>query len=99
MNNMQLNIPNLDYQKLAKIFTGLLLFGTIYGFILFPSILKTIIKYQVRLKPGGKTREELYMEIPIDIDFTINLWNITNPEEVQAGESPIMKEVGPYKFM
>lgn len=93
-----MQIPNLDYKKLSKIFGGLLVFGIIYGFVLFPFIIKKVIILQVRLKPGAKTREEMYLKIPFAFDFSIYLMNITNPEEVQAGGTPIIQEVGPYKF-
>lgn len=94
-----MQIPVLDYQKFAKISGGLLAFGVIYGFLLFPNILHFAVKYMVTLRPGSKTREELYLPIPFDIEFTISVWNITNPEEVQQGGTPIMKEVGPYYFL
>lgn len=94
-----MQIPVLDYQKFAKISGGALAFGIIYGFVLFPNILHFAIKFMVQLRPGSKTREQLYLPIPFDIEFKISVWNITNPDEVQAGAIPIMKEVGPYYFM
>ncbi|XP_063708641.1 sensory neuron membrane protein 1-like [Culicoides brevitarsis] len=94
-----MQIPALDYQKFAKISGGALAFGIIYGFLLFPNILHFAIKYMVQLRPGSRTREQLYLPIPFDIEFTISVWNITNPEEVQNGAVPIVKEVGPYYFL
>lgn len=94
-----MQVPVLDYEKFAKYSGGALLFGIIYGFILFPNIVHYAIKQQVQLKPGSKTREELYLPIPFEIEFTISVWNITNPEEVQAGGMPKMQEVGPFFFL
>lgn len=88
-----------DYQKNAKYFSGMFFFGILYGFIIFPNALRMSITHQLQLKPGSKTREEMYLPIPFDIEFTVTMWNITNPDEVQTGEIPIMKEVGPYHFM
>lgn len=88
-----------EYQTYAKYFTAMFFFGVLYGFVIFPKALKMTITKQLQLKPGTKTREEMYLPIPFDIEFTITMWNITNPEEVQAGGMPVMKEVGPYHFM
>lgn len=94
-----MQIPVLDYQKFAKLSGGVFAFGVIYSFLLFPNILHFAIKYMVQLRPGSRTREQLYLPIPFDIEFTISVWNITNPDEVQAGAFPIVREVGPYHFM
>lgn len=94
-----MQIPVLDYQRYAKYSGGALAFGIIYAFLLFPNILEFSIKYIVQLRPGGRTREQLYLPIPFDIEFTISVWNISNPDEVQAGATPVMQEIGPYYFM
>lgn len=94
----QVEIPPYNYKKYVKIFGGMLVVSIIYGFLLFPFIMKTSTTSLLRLKPGGKLREELYLAIPIDITFSVYLMNITNPDEVQRGSAPIMNEVGPYVF-
>lgn len=88
-----------EYQAYAKYFTGMFFFGLLYGLVIFPKVLKMSITHQLQLRPGTKTREQMYLPIPFEIEFTVTMWNITNPEEVQAGEIPVMKEVGPYYFM
>lgn len=93
-----LEIPVYNYKKYVKIFGGMLAVSIIYGWILFPIIMKSSTTAMLRLKPGAKMREEMYMAIPLDISFKVFLFNVTNPEEVQAGAIPIMNEVGPYVF-
>lgn len=94
----QIEIPSYNYKKYVKIFGGMLAVSIIYGFIMFPFIMKTTTTSLLRLKPGGKLREEMYLAIPIDIGFNVFLWNITNPDEVQRGSAPIMDQIGPYVF-
>ncbi|XP_063708642.1 sensory neuron membrane protein 1-like [Culicoides brevitarsis] len=94
----QIEIPSYNYKKFAKISGGMLAVSIIYGFILFPIIMKSTTKALLKLNPGAKLREEIYLPIPIDIGFNVYLMNITNPDEVQKGATPIMQEVGPYCF-
>lgn len=37
-------------------------------------------------------------ESPVPIPLRIYLFNVTNPDEVDAGEKPNLQEVGPYTF-
>lgn len=39
-----------------------------------------------------------WTNIPMAVDFKIWLFNITNPDEVQNGGKPTVKEVGPYFY-
>lgn len=89
----------LDYEKFTKIFAGVFAVGLIWGTIMFPFILKKTVASQSVLKKGGKTREDLYLKIPFDIEFKVYFFNITNPEEVMKGAKPHVKEVGPYNFV
>lgn len=93
-----MEIPKLNFKKLLKIFFSIFVFGVVFGFIVFPVLLKTILKHQLQLKPGRRVREQLYLNIPFPLEFNIYVFNLTNPAEVQAGESPIVQEVGPYRF-
>lgn len=94
----QMDIPHYNYKKYVKIFAGMLAVSIIYGFILFPFIMKTSTASLLKLKPGAKMREEIYLPIPLDIKFSVFMMNITNPEEVQRGATPILQELGPYVF-
>lgn len=41
---------------------------------------------------------KMWQKIPFALDFKIYLFNYTNPEEVQKGATPVVKEIGPYFF-
>lgn len=41
---------------------------------------------------------QMWEKIPFALEFKVYLFNYTNPEEVQKGGVPIIKEVGPYHF-
>ncbi|XP_014229470.1 sensory neuron membrane protein 1-like [Trichogramma pretiosum] len=83
--------------KLGRYAIGMFLFGFIFGFILFPVILKIAFKKQVALKPGGKVRG-IWSKFPFPLDFKIYLFNVTNHEEVEKGAKPRVQQVGPYFF-
>ncbi|CAK1542972.1 unnamed protein product [Leptosia nina] len=40
----------------------------------------------------------MWETIPFALDFKVFLFNYTNPDEIQKGAIPIVKEVGPYYF-
>ncbi|KAF5291050.1 hypothetical protein FQA39_LY14483 [Lamprigera yunnana] len=69
----------------------------VFGFIVMPIMLKSKIKSNLTLKPGGDVRA-LYTKVPFAIDFKIYMFNVTNPKDVANGDSPVLDEVGPYYF-
>ncbi|XP_011306891.1 sensory neuron membrane protein 1 [Fopius arisanus] len=76
---------------------SLFMFGTLFGFAIFPPFLKSQLKKQVTLKPGGDVRK-MWEVVPFGIDFRVYLFNITNPDEIKTGAKPIVKEVGPFFY-
>lgn len=52
---------------------------------------------QLRITPGSMGRT-MFEELPFPIDHKLYIFNITNPDEVMAGEKPKLEEFGPYHF-
>ncbi|XP_044727690.1 sensory neuron membrane protein 1-like isoform X2 [Chrysoperla carnea] len=74
-----------------------LLFGILFGWAIFPALLHHKISSQVALKKGGEIRE-MIVKFPFSFDFKIYMFNITNPMDVQKGDTPVLDEVGPFFY-
>lgn len=46
----------------------------------------------------GTESYEMFINVPFPLKFSAYVFNVENPEEVQTGAKPIVKEVGPYVF-
>ncbi|KAJ3631490.1 hypothetical protein MTP99_012613 [Tenebrio molitor] len=66
-------------------------------FVGFPGILQFIVKDQTALRKRNLMKK-FYLKIPIPLDFRVYFFNITNPSEVQEGQTPVVKEIGPYCY-
>ncbi|XP_025268755.1 sensory neuron membrane protein 1 isoform X2 [Camponotus floridanus] len=63
----------------------------------FPAILKSQVKSQIRLKKGDEMRD-FWEKLPQPLDFKIYIFNVTNPSEIKTGAKPIVQEVGPFHY-
>ncbi|CAO1440533.1 unnamed protein product [Diamesa serratosioi] len=92
-----MHLPNLNYKLLGIVSVGAVLFGVLNGYVIFPQILKAVLKRNLQLRPGSQMRP-LFDKIPFPLDFKVYLFNITNPDDVVKGAKPHLQEVGPYIF-
>nr|QJX59445.1 sensory neuron membrane protein [Dioryctria abietella] len=83
--------------KIAAGAGGAAIFGVLFGWVLFPVILKSQLKKEMALSKKTDVRQ-MWEKIPFPLDFKVYLFNYTNAEEVHKGAIPIVKEVGPYYF-
>ncbi|EZA62031.1 Sensory neuron membrane protein [Ooceraea biroi] len=71
--------------------------GLISYSLVFPAILKSQVKSQVRLKKGSEMRG-FWEKLPQPLDFNIYVFNVTNPIEIKSGAKPIVQEIGPFHY-
>nr|AUF73093.1 sensory neuron membrane protein [Anoplophora chinensis] len=75
----------------------LFVFIVLVGFVVFPKMITSKIKSMVNLKPGTEIRD-MFLKIPFGLEFRVYIFNVTNPMEVQRGQAPSLKEVGPFCY-
>lgn len=86
-----------NYKILLIVFVCLFCIGIFFGFLGFPKVIEYVIGKNIRLLPGTATRD-MYLKLPFPLTFNIYLFNVTNPDDIQSGKTPIVHEVGPYVF-
>uniref|UniRef100_A0A1B0GLB2 Sensory neuron membrane protein 1 n=2 Tax=Lutzomyia longipalpis TaxID=7200 RepID=A0A1B0GLB2_LUTLO len=92
-----LKLKDRNWNKTLAWCVGIAIFGIMFGWVLFPALLKKGIKSQTALKPNSRIRG-MWTNIPFPLDFRIYLFNVTNPNDVMKGRKPKLQEVGPYFF-
>ncbi|KAJ2951447.1 hypothetical protein O0L34_g13600 [Tuta absoluta] len=83
--------------KVAAGCGGAAVFGALFGWVMFPAVLKMQLKKEMALSAKTDVRE-MWEKIPFALNFKVYLFNYTNPLEIMKGEVPIVKEIGPYHF-
>lgn len=41
---------------------------------------------------------DIWGRLPFSFDFSIYLFNVTNPDDIAKGDKPHLHEVGPYVY-
>ncbi|KNC20910.1 hypothetical protein FF38_00324 [Lucilia cuprina] len=57
----------------------------------------SLLAAEINLKPNSETRQ-MWEKFPIPVMFSIYVFNITNPQDVENGAKPKLKETGPFVF-
>ncbi|XP_011635608.1 sensory neuron membrane protein 1-like isoform X1 [Pogonomyrmex barbatus] len=90
------NVKMVSIKKLG-IGGGVMFFFGILLWCGFPALIRSQIKKAIALKPGSEIRE-MWTAFPLPLDFKIYLFNVTNPDEINEGGKPKLKEVGPFFY-
>lgn len=78
--------------------TGALLIASAAVMIVyFPVVLQYVIEKRLELREDAPIYE-IWKEPDIPLYNYIYIFNITNPDEMAAGEKPILEELGPYVY-
>ncbi|KAL7736287.1 hypothetical protein ACLKA6_002956 [Drosophila palustris] len=85
------------YLKVIIVSFVVLLLGALIGFLGFPLLFQELVKRSINLKPGSESRQ-LWQQLPFPMIFKIYVFNVSNPEQVEAGDKPKLEEVGPLVF-
>ncbi|KAJ3662446.1 hypothetical protein Zmor_006796 [Zophobas morio] len=85
------------YKKVFIFSSCCFIMTVIFGFAAYRSIFEYAIRDQVSLHKRNYVRQ-FYLKFPMPLDFRVYFFNVTNPEDVQKGGNPILKEVGPYCY-
>ncbi|OXU27338.1 hypothetical protein TSAR_000062 [Trichomalopsis sarcophagae] len=71
--------------------------GLLLGFYVFPLLVNQQVDDTMKLVNGTEAYER-WETLPIPLQFKVYFFNVSNPDEVQNGAKPIVKEVGPYVY-
>ncbi|XP_034102036.1 sensory neuron membrane protein 1-like [Drosophila albomicans] len=85
------------YLKVVVVSFVVLLLGALIGFLAFPMLFQELVKRSVNLKPGSETRQ-MWEKLPFPMIFKLYVFNVSNPQEIEAGGKPRLQEVGPLVF-
>lgn len=47
---------------------------------------------------NGTDVEDIWENIPVELQMKVYLFNITNPENFTTGDRPKLQEIGPYVY-
>lgn len=89
---------------LNKVLIGVTVLGAlivvlagVLGWVVIPKVIDNKITDQTKLEPGSETWEK-WQDIPYPIYLTFRVFHVSNPDEVEAGQTPKLIEKGPYVY-
>nr|WKF45044.1 sensory neuron membrane protein 2a [Podabrus annulatus] len=66
-------------------------------FVVMPQIIQESVESNVQLL-DNTIQFDRFMELPLPVYFKVHIFGIENPAEVLRGETPRVKEIGPYVY-
>ncbi|XP_054157326.1 platelet glycoprotein 4-like [Oppia nitens] len=86
---------------------NILLYGLIGGIItvtsgllviLYPTLLRTVIKSQMQITEDENAVTKTWMDVPLPMYFSVYLFTIDNPRQFIRGAKAKIREMGPYVY-
>lgn len=71
--------------------------AAVLGWVVFPYAVNMVIGQMLALQEGSDAWDR-WVELPIDLDMKLSIFNVTNKEEIMRGAKPKLQEVGPYVY-
>ncbi|XP_030385127.1 sensory neuron membrane protein 2 isoform X2 [Scaptodrosophila lebanonensis] len=71
--------------------------GAYCGWFLFPTMVHKKVEQSVIIADGSEQYKR-FVNLPQPLVFKVFIFNVTNPDMVQRGAIPIVKEIGPYVY-
>ncbi|XP_012267137.2 sensory neuron membrane protein 2-like [Athalia rosae] len=69
----------------------------LFAILYLPDIIEDRVLESVKLIEGTEAFER-WETTPLPVDFKVHFFHVLNVEDVQHGETPVVKEVGPYVY-
>jgi len=86
--------------KIVSIVLGpiLIILGACLNWVIFPAVVDSTVKSTLQLKESNTETWDSWKEPPITPYMKFTFFQVENPQEVEAGEKPRVKEVGDFAY-
>lgn len=71
--------------------------GLLLGWLVFPYVVAKTIGKQLALQDKSDAYDR-FVELPLDLDMKLSIFNVTNVDEIMRGGKPRLQELGPYVY-
>merc|ERR1712112_180394 len=96
MGTPALDRVRMGFWNVCKIVSIIL--GACLNWVIFPALVDSTVKSTLQLKESNTETWDSWKEPPITPYMKFTFFQVENPQEVEAGEKPIGKEVGDFAY-